>query len=247
MWYNTAKESFRGALIMNLWDGGQSILFMRVLFLIVTLLYLTDLFFMVPKYTRCKYDHTPRKQKLMWKGACIGVPVVAIIVGTVFNAPKGLEIGDFLLIAGMCVCAVGDIVLEIKFIRGGFLFFAGHLLYIAALASMTKYYNPVALIIYVVLAAAGWILTNKHLSKKYRILLVGYNLTISASFALGVNLLMGGDSAFLILGAGVMLLPISDWLMARNKVFGSTYAWSLLALVTYFGGQILISAYPYLK
>ena len=232
---------------MTFAEGGQSILLMRVLFLAVTLLYLTDLFFLVPKYTKCKYDHTPRKKKLVWKGVCIGVPTVAIIVGTIFNAPKGLSAGDFILAAGMCVCAIGDIVLEVKFIRGGFLFFAGHLLYIAALITMTGYYNPVALVIYVILAAAGWILTNKHLGKKYRILLIGYNLTISASFALGINLCMGGNSAFLILGAGVCLLPVSDWLMARNKVYGSTYGWSLLALVTYFGGQILISAYPYLK
>ena len=232
---------------MILADGGSSILLMRVLYLVVTLMYITDLFLMVPKYTKCKYDHTPRKKKLMWKGACIGVPVIAIIVGTIFNASKGLAVGDFLLIAGMCVCAAGDIVLEIKFIKGGFLFFFGHVLYIAAICTITKHFSPIALIIYVVLAAAGWILTHKLLSKKYRILLVGYNLTISASFALGVNLCIGGGAPLVVLGIGLCLLPISDWLMARNKAFGSTYGWSLLALVTYFGGQILISAYPYLK
>ena len=122
---------------MILSDGGSTIFFMRVLYLIVTLLYLTDLFFMVPKYTKCKYDHTPRKKKLMWKGACIGVPVIAIIAGTIFNASKGFVVGDFLLVAGMCVCAAGDIVLEIKFIKGGFLFFFGHVLYIAAICTIT--------------------------------------------------------------------------------------------------------------
>jgi len=233
---------------MNMvYEGGLSLTVVRIGFLIVTMLYITDLMLLVPKYTRCKYDHTPRRRKLMWKGACIGVPLFALFCGVGMNMVNGVYIPDLIVCAAMCFCAVGDIVIEIRFFKGGLLFFAGHILYVAALLLINEKFNGVSVVVYLILAVCGTVLTVQKLGKKYRSFLIGYNLLISGSFALSLPLILSGNPAFVFLGTGASFLAVSDWLLARNKVYKSSYGWSLLSLMFYFGGQILISAYPYLK
>ena len=228
-------------------EGGMSFNFMRVSFLIVTMLYIVDLLILVPKYTRWKYDHTPRRRKLVWKGACIGVPLLVLAFGTVVNALNNVNVPDILILVAMCICAVGDIVIEIRFFKGGLLFFGGHIFYVAALFLLNEELSGLALVVYLILAVCGTILTIQKLGKKYRPFLIGYNLLISGTFALSLPLILTGKPALVFVGAGAGFLAISDWLLARNKVYKSTYGWALLSLMFYFGGQILISAYPYLK
>ena len=232
-----------------LYESELSLLVMRISFLIVTLLYITDLMFLVPKYNRCKYDHTPRKRKLVWKGACIGVPVFALIVGTCINIifSGSVSVPGLLIVGAMLLCAVGDIVIEIRFFKGGLLFFFGHALYVASLFILNDSFSGLALVVYLILAACGTVLTIQKLGKKYRPYLIGYNLIISGTFSLSLPLILTGEPCFIFLGTGACFLAVSDWLLARNKVFKGTYGWSLLSLMFYFGGQILISAYPYLK
>lgn len=215
---------------------------------IITAIYIVDLLLLVPKYTRCKYDHTPRTRKLIWKGTCIGCPLLIIICGAVaFKIIKGVTgITMWFLVLGMTLCAVGDIILEIKFIKGGLLFFIGHLTYVTALLTIKNSISFVSLGVYVVLVTVGTILTVKKLGKKYRTALIAYNMVISGSFSLSVPLILSGSPALVLTGTGLCFLAISDWLLARNKAFGSNYSWSLVSLLFYFGGQILISTYPFL-
>lgn len=216
---------------------------------IVTVLYLCDLLLMTPKYTLCKYDHTPRTKKLIWKGSCVGLPLLILIFETLmrhFSKTEEVSVANILLIIGMLLCAVGDIILEIRFVKGGCLFFAGHVTYVAALYTLQEEIAPVSIIFYAMLVGLGTYLTLTKLSKKYRAVLIGYNLAISGSFAMAVPLIITGEPAKVLLGTGACFLVISDWLLARNKSFGSNYTWSLISLLFYFGGQILISAYPLL-
>ena len=216
--------------------------------LFCTLVYITDLVLFVPKYTRCKYDHTKRTKKLVWKGVCILLPLLILMVGTGIDIfETGFELSKLLLVFGMMFCAVGDIVLEIRFTRGGVLFFLGHVVYIASLILLQKEFKAITLIIYIMLASIGTFLTLTRLGKKHRFLLITYNATISASFALSIPLIISGRPANVLLGLGVSFLLISDWLLARNKAYGSNYGWSLVSLLFYFGGQILISTYPLLS
>ena len=216
--------------------------------LIVTILYVTDLILLVPKYNKCKYDHTPRRRKLVWKGACIGVPLLLLIAGTIINSIYRFDYRDIFIVVGMIFCAVGDIVIEIRFFRGGLCFAAGHIFYVTAFFLLNNMeFNVTALIVYIILAGCGTFLTIQMLDKKYRPFLIGYNLVISCSFALALPLILTGRACFVFLGIGACFLAVSDWLLARNKVFKSTYGWSLLSLMFYFGGQILISAYPWIK
>ena len=100
--------------------------------LIITILYVTDLILLVPKYNKCKYDHTPRRKKLMRKGACIGVPFLLLVIGTIINSIYRFDYRDLLIVVGMLLCAVGDIVIEIRFFKGGLCFAAGHIFYVTA-------------------------------------------------------------------------------------------------------------------
>lgn len=215
--------------------------------LIITAIYLVDLFLLVPKYTRCKYDHTPRTRKLVWKGTCIGSAYAVLLFGAVRLYLLGqADVTLLLIVIGMTLCAVGDIVLEIRFLRGGLLFFGGHLVYVSALITKMEKLSIVAIVVYIILVFTGTFLTCTKLGKKYRYGLIAYNLAISGSFALSVPFIITGIPAFVLLGTGLCFLAISDWLLARNKTLGSTFGWSLISLVFYFGGQILISTYPYL-
>ena len=220
---------------------------LRIEIIILLLIYLTDMVWLVPKYTRCKYDHTPRGRKLVWKGLCVGVALLTLIIGTVMAWLLGEGTVEMLLLsAGMLLCAVGDIVLEIRFVKGGFLFFSGHLLYVIAVIVMSSGFSWLSPVVFAVLVTVGTVLTVKLLGKKHLFLLIGYNVMISASFSLSLALVFSGKPAAVLAGMGICCLGISDWLLARNKAMGSTFGWSLLSLIFYFGGQLMISAYPWI-
>lgn len=221
---------------------------LRLNALFVTALYIVDLLLLVPKYTRCKYDHTPRRRRLVWKGFCIGIPLFVLTMYSVFRAVVGqASLTNWLLVAAMLFCGVGDIVLEIRFVKGGFLFFFGHLLYVITFITLQEKISVTAIVIYAILVGVGTYLTWTKLSEKYRPLLILYNLAISGSFALGVALALTARPVYILIGVGACFLAISDWLLARNKTYGSTFAWYITSLLFYFGGQILISTYPFLQ
>ncbi len=206
------------------------------------LLYLADLCVFTPGYVSSKYDHSPRKKKLIKKGICICIPLLVLLAGTVYRTViYGPDIYLFILLAGMILCAVGDIILEIRFIKGGFLFFGGHLLYVCGALYHVRSFRGETLIIFLALAGIGTFLTFDRLDRKYRGLLIAYNIMISASFAMGTALYSTYLPGNVLPGLGFMFLVVSDWLLARNKMAGSTFGWSLVSLLFYFGGQILIS------
>ena len=218
-------------------------------FLIISLIYVTDLCLFVPKYTRCKYDHTDRKRKLVWKGVCIGIPFLILTAGALILFLTGFRDSDpalILLPLGMLICAIGDIVIEIRFTKGGFLFGFAHLVYITSEYLMLREMHAASIVCFLILAIMGLLMTLKFLGKKHRGLMIAYNTVISASFALGLGLVLQNVNGQVLVGFGIMSLGISDWLLARNKTFGSNYAMSLISLIFYFGGQIMISTYPYL-
>lgn len=238
----------------------------NVVVTLVMLMFLVDIAFLTPLYTKKKYDHSTRVSKLIVKGICIGIPFVVLLTGSIVaiigcSLSGGVYEGRFsvaslpawfliLLTIGMLFCGFGDIVLEIKFIRGGVLFFLGHfvyslsmLLYIISLVKAGGDSNfVVTTLIYIILATIGTFLTIDKLAPKYRKPLIAYNLVISASFALGATLIEMGGIVNIILGIGACFLVISDWLLARNKLVGSNFKRSLVSLLFYFGGQILIAS-----
>ena len=214
---------------------------------LITMAYLADLLLFVPKYTRCKFDGTKRKKKLTWKGICVGIPFLVLVIETILAGfSKELTVSNYILILAMALCGVGDIYLEIKFVRGGKLFFFGHVCYILSMILLTEEMNASVFLVFALMIAIGTLLTVWKLSKKYRFYLIVYNIAISGTFAFSLPLIMTGKPALVLLGTGACFLMVSDWLLARNKKYGNTFTWSLISLLFYFGGQILISAYPFL-
>ena len=211
--------------------------------MIVVLLYVSDLFVLVPMYTASKYDHSPRKNKLIRKGICIAIPLAVFVTGFLMKSFSDvLKLYMAVMVLGMLLCAFGDIILEIRFIKGGFLFLGGHFLYVCGMILYAGKITSVTVIVYFVLAALGTFLTYDKLDKKYRKYLIGYNLMISATFALGITLFATNKLVNMLFGTGAMFLVVSDWLLARNKMVGSNFKRSLISLLFYFGGQILISS-----
>ena len=212
-------------------------------FAIITILYVIDLFVIVPLYTKKKYDHSTRRNKLIVKGIAISIPLLVLLNTSFRSVLNGSpHLFACLLTLGMLLCAFGDIILEIRFFRGGCFFLAGHLVYVIAVLAMFKSVRLITVLTFVVLASAGAGITVTKLDKKYRVPLLLYNFTISASFALGGTLTTTHSLSNELVGLGLMLLVVSDWLLARNKLYGSNFKRSLFSLVCYFGGQILISS-----
>ena len=207
---------------------------------------ITDLLLFVPLYNYCKFHHVQRNLKLLIKGICIGFPLLLLIVGAVDLLTLSVfDIASFILIAGMVLCAVGDILLEVRFIRGGILFACGYGFYIVALLLRSPFFSYVQLIVFFLFFTGGNFLTVKLLSRKYRTALIIYNTLISAAFALSLSFVASGEKALVFLGFGVILLVVSDWLLARNRYVRAGSVWTLIALMLYFSGQLLISFYPY--
>ena len=209
----------------------------------IILLYIVDLFVIVPLYTKKKYDHSARRNKLTVKGIAIGIPLLMLL----YKSSYTLACGSYhpficMLTLGMLLCAFGDIYLEIRFFRGGCFFLAGHLVYVISVIGTYRNISWITIASFVILCSAGTYITVTKLDKKYRVPLLMYNLVISASFALGLTLVTSLLTFDVLLGSGLMLLVTSDWLLARNKLYGSNYKRSLFSLVCYFGGQILISS-----
>lgn len=213
--------------------------------MIIAILYVADIMFCIPKYTYSKYDHSSKRRKLIWKGVCIGIPLITLLYGTVKQIDAGTVTKSmYLALLAMALCAFGDIILEIRFIRGGALFFIGHIVYMGSVGSLYSEIPLITYITFLVLFTTGTVLTCTHLGKKYRLLLIAYNTIISLSFSMALPLVLSGEKTMAIYGMGICWLVISDWLLARNKVMKTNFGWSLIALVFYFGGQLMVATYP---
>ena len=207
--------------------------------IVILILYAVCILFCTPMYTKKKYDHSTRTNKLIWKGITISIPALTLIVTSLVHAIKGTAT-PFLII--MTFGMIGDIVLEIKFLRGGVLFLLGHLVYVLGILNYLKAITSVTIIVYLLLAVLGTIMTIDSLGKKYRYPLIAYNIVISGTFAMGVTLITTNSINNVFPGIGVCFLVISDWLLARNKIAGSNFRRSLISLLFYFGGQVLVSS-----
>ncbi len=208
----------------------------------------TDLMLFVPLYNWSKFHHVKRNIKLYIKGICIGFPCLVLLTGIVDLYSRGVvNYISLIFLAGMLICFAGDIILEIKFIRGGICFALGHCVYFAGLFLLFKgNLFLLSAVVFVLLLSLGSVLTHINLSKKYRVYLYLYNAIVSASFSLALPLAFSGEPGPAAVGTGVMMLVVSDWVLAGNKLTGVTFYKSLVSLLLYFGGQLLIAAYPFL-
>lgn len=155
-----------------------------------------------------------------------------------------------LMFAGLCVCALADWMLAVRFEVGGALFFVGHICYVLALAL----YNPITYWSLAVFAVSEVCLLlflanyRREMSAKHIVLGLGvYSLALSALLGFGLPLpFIAFSRSALFAAAGAALFVASDLTLCHNTVRGKPTAWHYTSLGIYYTAQLLLalSAFP---
>ena len=160
-----------------------------------------------------------------------------------------------LIVIGLCFGALGDILLNLRFVfpkngqkiflGGVAAFLTGHILYLAAIIPLSKSLVP-SLIIGAVAAVGllAWIfkkLTVKLAFKIFGVLYIGA-IVLMTAVAIG-NVITGPSTAAWLHAVGAMLFTASDIVLIFNT-FGSTTRLSMRIcnLSLYYLGQLLIAS-----
>lgn len=160
-----------------------------------------------------------------------------------------------LVVLGLCFGAMGDILLNLRFVFpkngqkiflvGVVAFLTGHILYLCAIAPLSRNLIP-CLVIGVILAAGllTWIfktLTVKLAFKIFGVLYIGA-IVLMTAVAIG-NVLTAPTTAAWMHAAGAVLFTLSDIVLIFNT-FGSEQKFSMRItnLSLYYMGQLLIAS-----
>ena len=196
-------------------------------FTVMTGLYLL---YMAEKYRKDRN----KKRELALKGGTTLTAAALAAYGFAVNptASRGL------LLAGLCVCAAADIVLDLHFLAGTAAFGLGHFCYCAAyLLAKTPGWGSFAVFLLLCLAISFlYPRLKQHAAPKSALPYLGYAVLISAMLALAL------PQRPLVL-AGALLFVLSDsMLLARivRKITSKKY--NYLCLGIYFLAQFLIAA-----
>lgn len=149
-----------------------------------------------------------------------------------------------LIFLGLCTCVFADVLLEIRFEVGGFLFFLGLVLYVLAL-SRYRVLSWWCLTVFLIAAAALEIFVHSYRNRvPARFLLLGlriYALALSAllAFSLPLPFLAPGTRSVLA-AAGAALFVASDMTLCYNTVQKKPTLWHYLSLGIYYSAQLLL-------
>ncbi len=156
-----------------------------------------------------------------------------------------------LLLAALCCCGVGDVLLMLPglFVPGLLAFLCGHLFYIAMLRQGQAWFpSRKALLATLAYGATMYALLLGYLPTALRLPVAVYALVIAlmAAQALGrANVLRDAASRWVAVGA--LCFMLSDSLLALNKFVLPLQLWGLAApfwvLSSYYAAQILIALY----
>ena len=139
------------------------------------------------------------------------------------------------LFAGLLLCALADVVLELHFHAGMLVFALGHLAYIAAfLTRQTAGLLNLAIwaVLLAVVLAGGWALRGRLEQPVVPILL--YASLISAMLALALTQPLAA-------AIGAVMFVISDGLIAYRLAFQAGRLNDDLCMLLYYGGQYLLA------
>lgn len=160
-----------------------------------------------------------------------------------------------LVVSGLCFGAMGDILLNLRFVfpktgqkiflAGVAAFLTGHILYLCAIAPLSSILIP-CLVMGVVLAAAllAWIFKTLRVKLAFKIFGVLYigAIVLMTAVAIGNVVTAPGVAAWMH-AAGAVLFTLSDIVLIFNT-FGSEQKFSLRItnLSLYYLGQLLIAS-----
>ena len=182
-------------------------------------------------YQRIKRDgRHGLKQQIGVKCAATGMAVLVALIGCL----KRGNAADWVLLAGLTACAIADGVLCVRFIPGGALFAAGHILYMVSFCMMRspQWRCGIVFLCLTGLAAAGLTRFRKQLGG-HAVLFFCYAVVLSLMVALA-----SVQTPLII--AGAVLFAVSDGMLACLLAGQKSVALDYISLGLYYLGQFLL-------
>lgn len=152
------------------------------------------------------------------------------------------ETASWLIVAGLAVCAVADVALNVHFLAGMGIFWGGHVLYCGAFLQLIPF-QPMSLVVYALLCLLCAALFSPSLrGKGWRVLpyvVYGSALLFMLSVALLLPGLLGPRG--LVAAIGALLFTVSDLLIARGQVKQTMQHQTWWVMGLYYCAQLLLS------
>lgn len=176
--------------------------------------------------------------------------VIAAFAGYAVMALPNADSYATLVFIALCICALADLMIEIRFEVGGALFFAAHILYLWALLV----YRPLtwwSLTVALVCLCGLWFFLSRYRDKlPNKLIKIGvfiYAAALSALLGLSLPLPFLAFSRRALLAAlGAALFVASDMTLCRNLLSRVEVKDHYISLGIYYTGQLLLalSAFP---
>lgn len=186
------------------------------------------------------------KKTLVFKAAATAMAVAVCLAGTTERP----DAASLMVLAGLICCMAADVVLEITFIPGGFLFGAGHIFLIAA----CWIWNPPTLrtlILFVLVYGTVYWIFRKDLPMlgRKRGLALLYLFFLGTMFSMAVSLGLDRPSVWTgCAAAGGTCFLFSDVMLAWRVVKKRTERWlDWLLLTLYYTAVLLLACAVYFR
>ncbi len=176
--------------------------------------------------------HYTRRTAMAFKGSAT---LCAFLLAVLGAAGTGAA-ADWVLAAGLFLCAAADIVLDIRFVAGMGVFSLGHAAYCAAyiLKNPPVTLNFLLMAVLMILTALGALRFKKRLGAR-AVPFTLYALVLCVMLSLAATQKP-------VLAFGALFFVISDATLARNLLLGATRRQDYASLGCYYLGQFLIAA-----
>lgn len=195
----------------------------------------------MPAYLVWK-EKKKKAASILAKGLCTLLAVLLCFAG----AMRVGTAASWWMTAGLFVCMIADIAIELQFISGVIAFLLAHLCYITAFCHLAPP-SYVSIAVFVVTLGLFLLFFHKILSKtgEAKIPLLCYAAVISAMLAIAVMLPFSLGAHGWITAAGAVLFVISDMTLARNMYIHCTRFSDAFSLSCYYLGQYLLALSVY--
>lgn len=184
----------------------------------------------------------------------LGVKAIPTAIAALFAAAAFFFFGgdrySLLIFLALVVCTAADVMLGVKFIVGGILFFSGHILYLIALGG---YHSPTgwSLMVFLLAVPALWLFCRQYAGKiPGKLLFAGvllYSTALGALLAFSLPLpflLPSRRSLFAALGAALFVL--SDMGTCHCMLTKTSKRFDFFSLGIYYSAQIFLGMSAFL-
>lgn len=209
-------------------------------------------FLLLPIYIRFKNQKKYLPVRVLLKGLMTLIAVLFCGAGIIhiyhecgslwnLTTDRGFHT-NILVLIGMFVCMLGDMLLPVRFLHGMLAFLTGHLCYIAYFLTIAPF-NPLSIAILAVLLISLTVIFVKYSCYigKMKIPFFIYGTVIITTFSLGIFLPFSLGPYGIVPAVAAILLVISDFMLAANRVKNRKVFSDLLYLGYYFTGQFFLA------